>query len=114
MAKVIKDLLENKTVENIADNNNTATSDNAEKLVIEKFLAEVGISSASNKDDAIDQIKKAFNKINDLDSICKQYGANNIKELRSAIKEQIDKSVKSSLNSNEAVKALPSLCLRHI
>lgn len=110
LAKVIKDLLENKTVENIADNNNTATSDNAEKLVIEKFLAEVGISSASNKDDAIDQIKKAFNKINDLDSICKQYGANNIKELRSAIKEQIDKSVKSSLNSNEAVKAIITNC----
>lgn len=110
LTKAIKDLLEHQNVGNTADNDNSSTSIDAESSVIENFLKEVGMTSDGNKAHAIAQIKEAFGKVNDLDSICKQYGADNIKELCSAIKEKIYKSVKGGLSANEAVKTIITNC----
>ena len=84
-------------------------NEDVEFSVIIKFLAQAGLQ-ADDKDSAICKMKALLNNEDELKNICKQYGADNIKELCNAIKEQIYKSVKGTLCKNEETKRIIENC----
>ena len=88
---------------------NTEPNEETENSIIINLLAQVGLQ-VGDKETAINKMKDLLTKDKELKDICKQYGADNIKELCNAIKEQIYKSVKGTLCKNEETKRIIENC----
>lgn len=107
LVNVIKDLIKNH--HNIA-NDVSISSEDTEKTTIANVLNLVGMQLTETQEAAIKQIKEAIAKSKELDDICKQYKADNGKELSTAIKEQIYKNIKGQLESKSEIKDIIANC----
>lgn len=107
LANAIFDLLASQ--KNTKPCKETQPNEDAEISIIIKFLAQVGLS-VDDKETAIGKMKELLTNDKELKSICKQNGADDIKELCNAIKEQIYKNIKMTLCQNEETKRIVSSC----
>ena len=108
LVKAIQNLVKQKN--NVEKTDNSSSSENVEEKAINDFLKKIGIQPTETQEAAIKQIEEAFAKRKELDDICKQYKADNGKELYNAIKEHIYKSVKGLLESKAETKDIIANC----
>lgn len=108
LVKAIQNLVKQKN--NVEKTDNSSSSENVEEKAINDFLKKIGIQPTETQEAAIKQIEEAFAKRKELDDICKQYKADNGKELLTAIKEQIYKNIKGQLESKSEIKDIIANC----
>ena len=108
LVKAIQELI--KTESNAAEKGDISPSENAGEMAIDEFLKNIGIQHTETQEDAKNQIVKAIAKSKELDDICKQYKADNGKELFNAIKEHIYKSIKGQLEAKTETKDIIANC----
>lgn len=108
LVKAIQKLV--KTKNNAAETGENSLSENVGEMAINEFLKKIGMSPTETEEDAIEQIVEAIDKSRELDDICRQYEADNGKELYNAIKEHIYKSVKGLLVSKVDTKDIIANC----
>lgn len=108
LVKAIKNLVKQKN--DIKKTDNSSFSKNIEEKAINDFLKKIGIQPTESQETDIKQIEEAIAKRKELDDICKQYKADNGKELLNAIKEQIYKNIKRQLESKDEIKDIIANC----
>lgn len=108
LVKAIQNLVKQKN--DIENTDSSSSSENIEEKAINDFLKKIGIQSTETQEAVIKQIKEAIAKSKELDDICKQYKADNGKELSTAIKEQIYKNIKGQLESKSEIKDIIANC----
>lgn len=108
LVKAIQNLVKQKN--DVEKTDNSSSSENIEEMSINDFLKKIGLQPNETQEDAIKQIEEAIAKGKELDVICKQYKADNGKELYNAINEHIYKSVKGLLESNAETKDIIANC----
>lgn len=107
LVKAIQNLVKQKN--DVEKTDNSSSSEKIEEA-INDFLKKIGIRPNETQEDAIKQIEEAIAKRKELDDICRQYEADNGKELYNAIKEHIYKSVKGLLVSKVDTKDIIANC----
>lgn len=108
LVKAIQELIKNQS--DVAKAGDSSSSENIGEKAINDFLKKIGMQPTETHESAIKQIEEAFAKRKELDDICKQYKANNGKELSTAIKEQIYKNIKGQLVSKSEIKDIIANC----
>lgn len=108
LVKAIQNLVKQKN--DVEKTGNSSSSEKIEEEAINDFLKKIGIRPNETQEDAIKQIEEAIAKRKELDDICRQYEADNGKELYNAIKEHIYKSVKGLLVSKVDTKDIIANC----
>lgn len=108
LVKAIQNLVKQKN--DVEKTDNSSSSEKIEEEAINDFLKKIGIRPNETQEDAIKQIEEAIAKRKELDDICRQYEADNGKELYNAIKEHIYKSVKGLLVSKVDTKDIIANC----
>lgn len=108
LVKAIQNLVKQKN--DVEKTDNSSSSEKIEEKAINDFLKKIGIQPNETQEDAIKQIEEAIAKRKELDDICKQYKADNGKELSTAIKEQIYKNIKGQLESKSEIKDIIANC----
>lgn len=108
LVKAIQNLVNPK--DNVEKTDNYSSSENIEVKAINDFMKNIGLEPNETRETAIKQIKEAIAKSKELDVICKQYEADNGKELFNAIKEQIFKSIKGQLEAKTETKDIIANC----
>lgn len=108
LVKAIQNLVKQKN--DVEKTDNSSSSEKMEEEAINDFLKKIGIRPNETQEDAIKQIEEAIAKRKELDDICRQYEADNGKELYNAIKEHIYKSVKGLLVSKVDTKDIIANC----
>ena len=108
LVKAIQELIKNQS--DVAKAGDSSSSENIGEKAINDFLNKIGMQPTETHESAIKQIEEAFAKRKELDDICKQYKANNGKELSTAIKEQIYKNIKGQLVSKSEIKDIIANC----
>ncbi len=108
LVKAIQNLVKQKN--DVEKTGNSSSSEKIEEEAINDFLKKIGIRPNETQEDAIKQIEEAIAKRKELDDICRQYEADNGKELYNAIKEHIYKNVKGLLVSKVDTKDIIANC----
>ena len=109
LVKAIQNLVKQKN--DVEKTGSSSFSENIEEKAINDFLTKIGMQPTETQEDAIKQIEKAIAKSKEFDLICKQYKADNGKELFNAIKEHIYTSIKGQLKAKTETKDIIANCL---
>lgn len=108
LVKAIQELIKKQS--DVAKKGDSSSYENIGEMAINDFLKMIGMQPTETQKSAIKQIKEAIAKSKELDDICKQYKADNGKELSTAIKEQIYKNIKGQLESKSEIKDIIANC----
>ena len=108
LVKAIQNLVKQKN--DVDKTDSSSSSENIEEKAINDFLKKIGMQPTETQEDAIKQIEKAIAKSKEFDLICKQYKADNGKELFNAIKEHIYTSIKGQLEAKTETKDIIANC----
>ena len=109
LVKAIQNLVKQKN--DVEKTDNSSSSEKIEEKAINDFLKKIGIQPNETQEDAIKQIEEAIAKRNELDVICKQFKADNGKELFNAIQKNIYEIIKGQLKKKDGIKDIIANCL---